>query len=131
MKEFESRPRIQEPLKTTIGATQIIDLSLADKQQLVLFSSTPAYHAIRKLLETMLVEARDEACTIPAHEKDKRLAALDQATAIATVYTKLSEKITYLVEEHLGLMQLKEAEAAMEDREQIEGIIFDQINQGR
>jgi hypothetical protein len=131
MKEFESRPRIQDAPKTTIGSTQLVDLTLQERQDLVLFSGTPAYHAIRKLLETMLVESRDEACTIPAHERDERLAALDQATAIATVYTKLSEKITYLVEEHLGLMQLKEAEAAMEDREQIEGIIFDQINQGR
>jgi hypothetical protein len=131
MKKFEADPRKQEVPKTTIGTTQLVDLTLQERQDLVLFSGTPAYAAIRKLLESMLVEARDEACLIPAHERDKRLAALDQATAIATVYSRLSEQINYLVEEHLGLMQRKEAEVAMEDQDLLESIIMDPINQGR
>jgi hypothetical protein len=131
MKEFESRPRTQDPPKTTIGSSQVVDLSLAEKQDLVLFTGTPAYSAICKLMESMLVEARDEAVTIPAHLRDERLAALDQATAMAELYTKLKAKMTYLVAEHLGLMQRKEAEAALEDWEMLESIILDPINQGR
>ena len=131
MKEFESRPQKQDVPKTTIGSTQLVDLSLYDKQQLVLFAGTPAYSAILKLMEVMLVEARDAAVLADPAVPAAQLAALNKAHAMAALFVSLKEKITYLVEEHLGLMSRKEAEVAMEDREMIESVIFDQINQGR
>lgn len=130
MKEFESRPRTPNVPKTTIGSTQIVDLTLGEKQDLVLFSGTPAYSAVCKLMETMLVESRDEAVLADPANPAAQLSALNTAHAMAKLYTKLKENITYLVAEHLGLMQRKEAEAAMEDQTMLEEIISSQFSQG-
>lgn len=131
MREFESRPRPQEPLKTTIGSDQIVDLSLAEKQDLVLWRGTPAYAAVHKLLQTMMIELRDEAVTLKSRDPNERLAALDLAAAAATIYERFQEKIIYLIGEHTGRMQLKEAEVAAEDQQMIEEVISSQINMGR
>ena len=56
--------------------------------------------------------------------------ALDQATAMATLYTEFKAKISFLLAEHFGLMQRKEAELAQQDQAQIEEIILGQMNQG-
>lgn len=116
--------------KTTIGG-QSADLSLAEKQDLVLFSGTPAYSAILKLMETMLVEARDEAVLISPAKRDERLAALDTAYAMSLCFLRLKEKISFLVEERLGEFKHQEAQRALEDQENLEAIILDPINAGR
>ncbi len=127
--ERETRTRTVTP-QTTIGSNKIADLTLAEKQDLVLFSGTPAYSAILKLMEAMLVEARDEAVLISPAKRDERLAALDTAHAMSQCFLRLKEKITYLVDEHLGEFKRMEAERAMEEQQNIEALILDPINAG-
>jgi hypothetical protein len=131
MKGSEARPSRPQAPKTTIGMNGVIDLTLAEKQDLTLFSGTPAYAAIQKLLELMLIEARDAAALIPPHKRDERLAALDTAYAVSKVMLELKEKISYLVGEHLGLLKQKQATEDMQDQAMLEDIIMSPINQGR
>lgn len=121
----------QELPQTTIGSNKLIDLPNSSKQDLVLFSSSPAYSSLKKLIEMMLVEFRDDAVRLPVHKKDERLAALDLASAAEQIYLRLIEKMTYLVEEEIGHAKSKDADAAMQDRDYIESVLFHQINQGR
>lgn len=120
MKEFESRQIVNSQ-----------GLSHAETQDIVLFSGTPAYSAILKLMEGMLDEASAAAVKVPIHEREKRMALLDQASAMAELFAGLKEKITYLVADHLGMMQKREVELAMQDQQNIEDIIASEINQGR
>lgn len=128
-REVESRNQ-SENQKTTIGSNQITDLSVSEKQDLVLFSGTPAYKAILKLMETMLVEARDEAVLIAPSKRDERLAALDTAHAMSQCFLRLKEKIRYITDEHLGLIKQAEAEKALEEQNNLEDILFSEINSG-
>lgn len=130
MRKFEA-DRKQEAPKTTIGNNQLADLSFSEKQDLVMFSGTPAYTAILKLMETMLVEARDEAVLADPANPAAQLAALNTAHAMGKLFLGVKEKLNFLVEEHLGILKQRDAEAAMDDQERFEAIVLDPINQGR
>lgn len=127
--EVETRRKLEVP-KTTIGSTRVIDLPIAMKQDLVLFSGTPAYQAILMLMENMLIEARDEAVLIPPAKREERLAALDTAHAMSLCFLRLKEKITYLVDERLGEFRREAAEDALKDEAALEAIILNPINAG-
>lgn len=127
--ERERKTKTVAP-KTTIGSTQIVDLSLAEKQDLVLFSGTPAYSAILRLMETMLVEARDEAVLASPANQSEQLAALNIAHAMSKLYVGLKRRMTFLVEEHLGSIKHKAAEEAMLDQQNLASILLDPINAG-
>lgn len=128
-KEFESRIREATPA-TTIGNNKSVELSLAERQDLILFSATPACSAIYKLLEKILVEARDEAVRIPSGQREERLAALDTAHAAGQIIIKLKQEVRYMVDEHLGRLKQDEQQRDLEDRAEIENIIFAPENLG-
>lgn len=127
--EVETRFKSAPP-STTIGSNKIVDLSLAEKQDLVLFSGTPAYAAILKLMEAMLVEARDEAVLISPSKREERLAALDTAHAMSQCFLGLKQKIRFLVDEQLGEFKRREVEQTLQEQSALEDIIFSEINSG-
>jgi hypothetical protein len=126
MQHFESQARSPIQHNTTIGA-EVTELTSQERQDLVLWSGMPSRQAVKKLLEQMLVEARDEAVLIPPHEKDKRLAALDVAHAMGQVIIKLDEKINFLVGEFKGEINRKVNEEELATQEKFEEIIMSQI----
>lgn len=128
-REFESRNRDAMP-STTIGSKKVIDLSLSEKQDLALFSGTPAYAAILKLMELQLIEARDAAILTDPAEPAKQIAAINIAHAMAKCFLGLKQRMEYLVAEVHGEIKKKQVQLDMEDHEKLEEIILGQSSGG-
>lgn len=95
-----------------------------------MFSGTQSYSAVLKLMELMLVEARDEAVLISPAKKDEQLAALNTAHAMSKILLGFKERIQFLVDEQLADIRQIASQEAMQDRERCEEIILSQSSLG-
>jgi hypothetical protein len=105
---------------------RVTDLNIAEKMGLFAFSHTEQCQALYKLMENMVIEARDDAMAVdPANEKEQK-SKMDLAHAMGLYYTRIRKSIESTANEHIGELQRIANEEVLRDREQIEQIILDQ-----
>lgn len=97
-----------------------------EKADLFAFSHTETCRALYKLMENMVIDARDEAVAVPPEEEKLQKAKMDMAHAMSKFYTRLRKEIETTASEHLGETQYLANQEVLKDQDTIEAIILDQ-----
>ena len=116
--------QVKEPNTFQVGKPPVLDA--AEKAELLQFSYTTTANIIFKVLEIMVIEARDEAAAVdPANEAEVR-AKQGVAYTMGLLYAKFKEKVQGPALEHYGeTKRILNARLAQE-QEFIEDIIINQ-----
>jgi hypothetical protein len=124
--EEKEVPQVSSTPKLTNG--RFVELTEPERMNLVLLASSPNYDTLKKLFEMEVIQARDEAMAVPPHEKEKRLALMDVAYAIAQFSTHVQQRIESAILEHKGAIAVAAAREATQDRNFIEKVILNQFS---
>lgn len=106
--------------------SRIQALDVKEKVDLFAFSHTETCRALYKLMENLVLDARDEAMAVPPEEEKLQKAKMDMAHAMSKFYTRLRKEIESTASEHIGELQRIANEEVMKDQDAIESIILDQ-----
>lgn len=101
-------------------------LDRMEKADLFAFSHTTTCRALYKLMENLVVEARDEAMSVEPDQEKLQKAKMDTAHAMAKFYTRLRKEIETAASEHRGELQELANQEILGDRDVMEQIILDQ-----
>lgn len=121
--ENSHRKRSTVP-QTTIGSGQAVDLSESDKQDIVFAANH--YQPLYKLMELLIVKARDEAMLVDPSKEAEQRAAMTVAHAMSKFYLAIRAEVQFFVEGEHEKFKQKAAQEAIQEQETIENIVLQQ-----
>lgn len=103
---------------------QVPELNASEKMDLTVFGATPTAKLLFKLMEIIVVRARNDAMRCPPDNRDKRISLLDIATAKDDFYKELRGEIEIATQEHILDIRIKAQQEELKDQAKLEEIIL-------
>lgn len=110
----------KSPLET---GRQMVMTETAE-QELIVWSSSPTYKTTCDLLESIVLDSRDEAMAVDPAEEAKQKARVTEAHAMAKMYKVFRDRIDGLTEDRKARMKTKANRQLIQDDAFIESIIL-------
>lgn len=109
-----------------LSSNRVLDLEPREKMDLFSFTHTSTAKALYKLMENLIIDARDEAMAVDPVDEKLQKSRIDGAHWFSVFYTRVRKSIESSAMEHIGELQRFANEEILTDRDQIENIILDQ-----
>jgi hypothetical protein len=125
--EREGIPRYTAPKPSNfLSVRKVEELAEGEKMDLLMFGQQAISKTVFKLMEMIIINARDNAMACNPAKIVEQKALMDGAHAKAEFYHEIREAIRGAAEEHLAKMKQGEVEEAMADEEFVENVILSQ-----
>lgn len=104
------------------------ELTNAQKMDLIVLSSNPAFEAVYILMENEVLDARDEAMAVDPVEEKKQVVRMTEAYAIAKYYGKIRKQIELAATDQLEAIRAKATQEAAQEQQFFEDIVLQQAS---
>ena len=126
--EVEGRPRHTEPRPSNLlSVRKVEELTEGEKMDLLMFGQQEISKTVFKLMEMIIINARDNAMACDPSLIPQQKALMDGAHAKAEFYHEVRAAIKNAAEEHLAMIKQGEVEEALADEQFIENVILSQV----
>ncbi len=109
--------------KSPLETGRAVELTTTEKMDLIVWSSSPSFEVVCKLLENKVLNGRDEAMAVDPAEEIVQRARMTEAHAMAKFYQWFRDEIRMASADELAKMKEKANRALLRDQEVIENII--------
>jgi hypothetical protein len=103
---------------------QNVELTPEEMMDLTVFGAMPVAKTVYKVMESAIVDARNDAMECDPSLKDKRASLMDIAHGMDQFYKKVRSKIEFAQTEHLSDVRQKALQEELQDQAKIEEIIM-------
>lgn len=114
--------------KSPLETGRQIQLTDAQKMDLIVWASSPVYSVIVDMLESEILDARDEAMATDPAEKEQQSARMTEAHGMAKLYQRFVKKVESCSQEQFAKVQEKANRAILKDQSIVDEIILSQAS---
>jgi hypothetical protein len=122
----EEKALLQRGGDSPLAENRPISLNAAQKQDMVLFASSPMFKTVCQVMENEIIGLREEAEEIDPKDQQAQLAGLTVVYAIKKFYKKFRGSVDFERTEAFADTRSRIAAAALEDRDFVENIVLNQ-----